>query len=249
MEYRTLSQTEYDFFHQNGYLTIKDLLSPTELNYYLQVYEDFLTGKINTRGLRSDLSGLTDASNPEKEKITQIMRPSLLVNPLARKELHQRALHIAQQLFGDDMEMDFDMLIAKAPQTNAPTPWHQDEAYWVDMPDKRAVSCWFALDPSTVDNGCMWFVPGSHQKGLRSHRQTGNKGALACTASEAEGHPVELQAGSCTFHHGRTLHYSRGNTTPDNRRAFIVNYRPMKMIAYERAQGYDHTGERKLKKT
>ena len=30
----------------------------------------------------------------------------------------------------------------KAPHTDTITPWHQDQSYWLDMPDKRAVSCW-----------------------------------------------------------------------------------------------------------
>lgn len=34
------------------------------------------------------------------------------------------------------------VMIYKAPHTNVETCWHQDVAYWLDMPDKRAVSCW-----------------------------------------------------------------------------------------------------------
>jgi ectoine hydroxylase-related dioxygenase (phytanoyl-CoA dioxygenase family) len=137
--------------------------------------------------------------------------------------------------------MDFDMLINKAPYTNTPTPWHQDAAYWIDMPDKRAASCWLALDEATVDNGCMWYVPASHLNPVRPHHFAGKQGgALMCEASEAEGVPVELLAGSCVFHHGGTLHYSRGNTTASQRRAFIVNFRPQAMIDLERQKGFDH---------
>ena len=32
--------------------------------------------------------------------------------------------------------------LSQAPHTETPTPWHQDESYWLDMPDKRAASCW-----------------------------------------------------------------------------------------------------------
>jgi phytanoyl-CoA hydroxylase len=101
---------------------------------------------------------------------------------------HQNALSIARQLLGDDIKMDFDMLINKAPHTNTPTPWHQDAAYWVDMPDKRAASCWMALDPATINNGCMWYVPGSQHQPIRPHRFAGAPGgALMCDASESEG--------------------------------------------------------------
>jgi phytanoyl-CoA hydroxylase len=248
MTHRNLSPAEVDFFQQHGYLTIKNLLTADELEYYRQLYDDFLNGKLDTEGLRSDLSGETSGDAKIPEKITQIMRPSLIVEELVEKALHQRALHIAQQLLGEDMDMDFDMLIAKAPFTDKITPWHQDEAYWLDMPDKRAVSCWVALDPSTKENGCMWYVPGSHMEELRPHGQVGNKGALVCECNEEEAVAEELMPGSCTFHHGRTLHYSRGNSTATNRRAFIVNFRPAEMIAFERERGYDHTGERKAQK-
>lgn len=76
---------------------------------------------------------------------------------------------------------------------------------------------------------------------MRRHRPAGTGGgALECDASESEGVAVELQPGSCTIHHGHTLHYTRGNSTPTPRRAFILNYRPQAMIDLERAGGFDH---------
>ena len=52
--------------------------------------------------------------------------------------------------------------------------------------------------------------------------------------------PVPLTAGSCTLHHGRTVHYSKGNSTNDERMALILNFRPEKMVAFERERGHDH---------
>ncbi len=59
-------------------------------------------------------------------------------------------------------------------------------------------------------------------------------------SSQSEGIPVPLPAGACTFHHGRTLHYTRGNSTNAARRAFITNFRPKEMIELERENGFDH---------
>ncbi len=233
-------------FEREGFLQVDALLPDADLAYFRRLYDDFLADRIDTGHHRSDLSGSGGAG---KEKITQIMRPSLLLPSLAESVLHRRALAFARQLLGEDMVVDFDMLIDKAPHTDAPTPWHQDEAYWIDMPDKRAVSCWVALDEATVDNGCMWFVPGSHHLPLRPHRQTGKGGALACDAVEAEAVAVPLRPGSCTFHHGRTVHYSRGNATDNHRRAFIINFRPAGMVAYERERGFDHLGARAVRQT
>lgn len=239
----SISEQQLAFFENQGYLAMENLLSPDEVAYLRKIYDDFLSGAIDSAGQRSDLSGLGTG----RELITQIMRPSLLLKELENSTLHQRAKAIARQLLGEDMDVDFDMLIDKAPFTDTPTPWHQDEAYWIDMPDKRAVSCWVALDAATLGNGCMWFVPGSNLAPLRPHEQTGKGGALQCEATEAEAVAVPLQPGSCTFHHGRTVHYSRGNSTASHRRAFIVNFRPTAMIAFERERGYDHLGNREVR--
>jgi ectoine hydroxylase-related dioxygenase (phytanoyl-CoA dioxygenase family) len=225
-------------------LVIENLLTVDEINYYSDIYNSFLNNSINSEGFRSDLSGSGDAS---VEKITQIMVPSRLYPELMDKPLHRKTLQIARELLGGDMDLDFDMLINKAPHTSAETPWHQDAAYWINMPDMRAVSCWVAIDRALLDNGCMWYTPKSHKGEILRHTQIGSKGALKCHGSEQGSVFVELEPGSCVLHHGRTLHYSRGNSTDLNRRAFITNFRPSSMIAFEREHGYDHTGTRAVK--
>ena len=146
-------------------------------------------------------------------------------------------------MLGDDMELDFDMIINKAPYTNTPTPWHQDAAYWIKMPDKRAVSCWIALDDVHEDNGCMWFIPKEKDL-LKPHVLYAKGGALYCEATMNEAQCMPLFAGGCTFHDGFTLHFSKGNITNSQRRALILNFRPKEMIELERIHGVDHTGER-----
>lgn len=234
------TSSQRSFWDENGYLVIENIISPSEITEYKSIYNHFLDGTIDTGDNRSDL-GAGLGNGTIKENITQITWPSDFVPDILSMSYHKKALNIAQSLMGDDIEMDFDMLINKAPFTDTPTPWHQDAAYWIDMPDKRAASCWLSLDNATVDNGCMWYVPASHLKPVRPHRFAGKQGgALTCDASETEGVAVEIPAGSCIFHHGGTLHYSRGNSTSSQRRAFIVNFRPKAMIELERQKGFDH---------
>jgi ectoine hydroxylase-related dioxygenase (phytanoyl-CoA dioxygenase family) len=235
-----ITKEDIDFFNQNGYLVVENIISEDEVKEYRRIYDQMLDGTIDTGKNRSDL-GAGMGNSDKVENITQIMWPSDFVPEILLKAYHNRALQIAKALQGEDMEMDFDMLINKAPFTNTPTPWHQDAAYWINMPDKRAVSCWLALDHARLDNGCMWYVPGSHLLPMRAHHSAGSSGgALSCDANESEGIAVELPPGSCAFHHGTTLHYSRGNSTGQQRRAFIVNFRPAEMIRLERSKGFDH---------
>ena len=98
------------------------------------------------------------SQRPGVENITQVMWPSVSLPALRTSPAYERALAVAREILGDDLAFDFDMLIDKAPGTATPTPWHQDFAYWIDLPDRRAASCWIALDDATLDNGCMWFV-------------------------------------------------------------------------------------------
>ena len=238
-----ISPNQLNFFEQEGYLALEDILSVQDMTFYVQTYDAFINNEFDTSNLRSDLSGKQDN---DKEYITQIMLPSRIYPDLLQHSMHQKGLAIARQLLGEDMILDFDMLINKAPHTNQPTPWHQDAAYWIDMPDKRALSIWFAIDEATLDNGCMWYTPKSHKLPLREHHQPLGKGALQCIGSEGESMAVPLKPGSCAIHHGHTLHYSRGNSTSGHRRAFILNFRPKKMVELEREQGMDQSGNRQV---
>ncbi|HEY4155604.1 MAG TPA: phytanoyl-CoA dioxygenase family protein [Puia sp.] len=239
-----------DFFRENGYLVIENILTEEEILFYRNIYEEFLSNRIDASRYRSDLGAHAgeDAKAPRGERITQIMLVSRLMPSILDLPLHHKTAAIAKQLLGEDMELDFDMLIDKPPNSATATPWHQDCAYWISMPDTRAASCWTALDDATKENGGMWYVAGSHHLPVRSHRPAGKGGgALECDATEAEATAVEIKAGSCIWHHGGTIHYSRGNTTGLRRRAFITNFRPAEMIAYERLRGFDHTGERAVR--
>lgn len=236
-----ISPQQIETFNEVGFVVIEDLIDREHVERYRELYDRFIYGDIDAGKNRSDLGGHSERNRAEVENVTQIMWPSDFVPGLLEGVYHQRALSVARLLLGDDMAFDFDMLIDKAPYTNTPTPWHQDASYWIDLPDTRAASCWLALDDATVDNGCMWFIPGSHRLPLRSHRTAGaGGGALECDACEAEAMAVPLRPGSCTFHAGGTLHYSRGNSTDTRRRAFITNFRPQAMIELERAQNFDH---------
>jgi phytanoyl-CoA hydroxylase len=44
------------------------------------------------------------------------------------------------------------------------------------MKENAALSCWMALDDVTVDKGCMWFIPGSHNLGPLNPVDLGNAG-------------------------------------------------------------------------
>ena len=230
-------------FIKNGFSKHNSLIDIKSVNQLKILYNKILDDHENTLHLRSDLGGSEKIGS---EKITQIMRPSLVIPDLKNSSAYSNALNYSKYLLGDDMDLDFDMLINKSPNTNTPTPWHQDAAYWIDMPDKRSVSCWIALDKAYEENGCMWFIPRK-KRIIKKHKPIINGGALSCKADINKANFIELNEGDCTFHDGYTLHFSKGNTTSKNRRALILNFRPKKMILFERSKGINHLGKRKIR--
>lgn len=234
-------------FLTKGYTCLEQLIAFDEVEKLRLLYNKLLNDKGRTAHLREDLAG-GESDKDEVEKITQIMRPSMVEPEFKKSIVYAVARMHAQELLGEDMELDFDMLINKAPFTNTQTPWHQDAAYWINLPDKRSVSIWIALDEVYEENGCMWFIPKSRNSSVKSHQALPNGGALYCEVDNLDdAQSIPLSPGGCTFHDGFTLHFSKGNRTKSHRRALILNFRPKEMIALEREQGVDHTGERKVR--
>ena len=160
----------------------------------------------------------------------------------------QVGLTIAEQLCGEGMVLDFDQLLAKQPgRDDAVFAWHQDQAYWINTDDRRTATCWLAVDDSTLESGCMQFLPGSHREPVRPHRPI--------SASRDEQHtlvtdlrpddvmvPVEIRRGDLTVHNEGVLHGSGGNrSTANRRRAYINAYRSIDTVREERARGFTHS--------
>jgi len=112
-------------------------------------------------------------------------------------------------------------------------PWHQDSPYFVfDCPHvDRLVSLQVYLDDATVENGCLWMIPGSHARGrLACFEDQGTLGRLYTDVERvlpgAELVPLEAPAGSVIWFNGDVVHGSRRNRTSASRRAFVLTYQP-----------------------
>ena len=73
--------------------------------------------------------------------------------------LDQRIGKMAAQLAGvDGIRIWHDQALIKRPWAN-PTAWHLDTPFW-SFSDRNAISIWVALDNATLENGCLFFIPG-----------------------------------------------------------------------------------------
>ena len=120
------------------------------------------------------------------------------------------------------------MLFVKPPGFQGQA-WHQDEIY-IPTRDRSLIGAWIAIDDATIENGCLWIVPGSHRSGyLYPQRDHNNPDEFDFAGQsygfdEKEEIPVEVPAGSVVFFNGYLLHRSAKNRSSIYRRVLVSHY-------------------------
>src|SRR5205085_1530697 len=110
--------------------------------------------------------------------------------------------------------------------------WHQDVTYW-GLEPPLAVTAWYAVDDSDVENGCMRIIPGTH-RGIRAHGKSERAGNLlsinqevpVTAAEEARAVDLVLKAGEISLHHGMAIHGSNPNHSTRRRCGLTLRYVP-----------------------
>jgi phytanoyl-CoA hydroxylase len=137
------------------------------------------------------------------------------------------AARFGGSLMNQEMEFWYEQFLGKPPGIGAPTPWHQDEAYWGRTLWDRGVTCWTAFHRVGPENGCMHFVRGGH-KSMLEHRNPPEMASdlLVCDVpADADVVACPIDAGSVTFHHSRTPHMTTGNGTDRWRLVLTQHFR------------------------
>jgi hypothetical protein len=135
----------------------------------------------------------------------------------------------ASQLLGGPVRFWHDQLFCKPAHHGGVVAWHQDYSYWTRTEPMSHLTCWIALDDSDRDNGCLYYVPGSHRwKLLPVTGLTGNMDEIMTVLSPEQKEafhpvPIELKRGQCTFHHPLMVHGSYANRSQRPRRATLIN--------------------------
>ncbi len=236
-------------FRRDGYVHLRSVMSPAEMDRIEEVYDRFLRREISVVGKDfNDMTTGEHGTDPSGYAIVNVMVPRRYYPQWQGNVFEQRARSIADQLCGEGMIIDFDQLLAKQPgRDDAVFGWHQDQAYWIDTDDRRTATCWLAVDDSTVENGCMQFLPGSHKFAVRPHRPLHGDRSESHTlvtdlrADDVMRH-VPIARGDITVHNEGVLHGSGGNRAADSwRRAYIVALRSESTVAEERRRGFTHS--------
>lgn len=243
-----VTETDRAHFAEHGYVHLPGLLTEQEVADLEVVYDRFLRREIVVPGKDyCDMAGDYGRA-PEDYSIVNVMLPRRYHPAWQGNVYERRAASVVRRLCGEGMAIDYDQLLAKRPhREDAVFAWHQDMAYWPDTPDTRTATLWLAIDDSTLENGCMRFVPATnHEDRLRPHvPQYGDRGESHALGTDLRDDdvvvPVPIRRGDVTVHNERVLHGSGGNRTAGFRRAYVLAFRAEPTIEIERSLGFTHS--------
>lgn len=120
------------------------------------------------------------------------------------------------------------MLILKHAKIGGIVDVHQDATFLYTEPNS-VIGFWFALEDATIENGCLWAMPGGHQTPLRSWFRRKPLGGTEMHIlnndpfSVNDMIPLTVEKGSCIVLHGLLPHYSLPNTSGKSRQAYSIH--------------------------
>jgi phytanoyl-CoA hydroxylase len=119
------------------------------------------------------------------------------------------------------------MYIFKQPRIGGEVGFHQDSTFLYTEP-QNIVGLWFALEDATLENGCLWAIPGGHRLGLKQRWRRGADGMYFETYNsepwpEDQLVSLEVTKGSLILLHGLLPHKSLANRSSKSRHAYTLH--------------------------
>jgi len=213
---RKITDEKIQFFDDNGYVICRNVLHSDELENFrsesARLIEEVLAGgpadKLCSRGPEGIPYYLNYLhANPNNFSLR------LLAHPFIGDLLHR--------MVGPDVIPCFESLVFKLPGNGSSVPWHRDGP--AQPGDERIFNVDIYPDHSTVENSCVWVVPGSHlwendradEMIRRGHQEFHLPGAV----------PAEMEPGDVLLHHTKVLHGSTANSSNTLRRVVYFDNR------------------------
>ncbi|MDP4283837.1 MAG: phytanoyl-CoA dioxygenase family protein [Bacteroidota bacterium] len=223
-----LTNEQIAFFKQYGYISD------------IKILEEWQVDQLN-----AELAEIADPSHPghdffyEFHSNESLDSNSVLFHSLGQWRIKEGFHDIlwnpafvmaASQLLGDrSVRFWHDQLFCKPAHHGGVVAWHQDYSYWTATTPIQHLTCWVGLDDANIDNGCLYYVPESHNWGLLKKPDLAGdmEGLIQYLTDEQKANfkaiPIPLKKGYGVFHHSLLVHGSHENKSERSRRAFVLN--------------------------
>lgn len=218
--FRRLTPAQVEQYETDGYVLVTEAFDPERLARVQEAIHPY-ERRINDL-LRMVEGGRIEVAAADALTVTL----HLATLDQACRDLAYDAVmaDIAFDLIGPDARLYWDQAVYKLPHNHDVVPWHQDNGYAYVEPQDY-LTCWVPLVDATLDNGCVWVVPGVQRRGTLTHWKT--ELGWHCLPESTEGAiPVEAPAGSVVVFSSLTPHRTGPNRTDGVRSAYILQYAP-----------------------
>ncbi len=219
-----------DFYAENGYYVYPEALSNAEVQ---QLRDETIricageVGAIGGKGISARLEGESD--DALLRRFLCIHFPHKISPAMFDVLSHPAIVETLTASVSPNVKAMQSMLFIKA-SGKPGQAWHQDEDY-IPSRDRSLVGAWIALDDATIENGCLWIIPGSHKPGILWDQDWHADKRFDCSwesqnfpYSDDQSVPVEVKAGTIVFFNGYTLHRSLPNVAKSGYRRALVNH-------------------------
>ncbi len=184
------------------------------------------------------LRAKSDATYAKRAAERDGVAPSLVDCPhwddpeMFRWLLAPEMLALVEPLVGPDIAIFACHFLQKPAEIGKRVPWHEDSAYWKGWMDPIEVaSVTISLESSTVENGCLRVIPGTHRNGYSDYDRLEKPSdeifptqVKAEQFDESKAVDIVLEPNQASLHDGRIIHGSAPNTGKLPRAAFTVRY-------------------------
>ena len=219
-----LSKDEINFYNDQGYLLVEDVISENQHKEMLALVDGFFekSKMIRENDNIFDLEDGHSSDNPRLKRIKQPHQHSQFFWDIIKKS---KIEEILKDLLGDNVSLKTSKLNTKAPGGGAAVEWHQDWAFYPHTND-NVLALGLMLNDVDIDNGPLMVIPKSHKGPVLSHFNNG----VFCGAIDPDDSDFDMskavtltgKARSMTIHHARTLHGSSPNNS--NRDRLVLFY-------------------------
>lgn len=166
---------------------------------------------------------------PKRRAINKIGHALHDLDPVFEPFSRDSRLKTISRQLGLDAKLLQSMVILKPPGIGGEVSAHQDATFLYTDP-VTVTGFWFALEDATLENGCMWGLPGGHRLGLkRRFRRSGN-GVLfdeldptPLPLPPAGYVPLEAPKGTLVMLDGLLPHWSAANRSLKSRVAYSLH--------------------------
>jgi len=216
-----LSNADIQFFRENGFVKLKNVLSNEALDFYGAA----ITGKVLSLNPLKDVP--MEQRSTYKKAFIQITNLWQKDETAKAFVFGKRLARLAAELMGTSgVRLYHDQALYKEPGGGF-TPWHADQYYW-PLATEKCCTAWIPLQATPVAMGPVGFAAKSHhfESGRDLEISDESEKHIRDTLQRQNFEYIEeaFDLGDVSFHYGWTFHRAGGNTTTSPRRVMTIIY-------------------------